>query len=82
MRNAVFWDVTTCGSCRNGRFGGTSRLHNKGDIVFLRSMLRLIVTANVVPSSLIFVTPMMKAFPLNVASYKSHTASYATRWHS
>jgi hypothetical protein len=26
MKNAVFWDVTSCGSCKNGRFGGTSRL--------------------------------------------------------
>jgi hypothetical protein len=22
-KNAVFWDVTPCGSCRNRRFGGT-----------------------------------------------------------
>jgi hypothetical protein len=26
MRNVVFWDVTTCGSCKkNRRFGGTYR---------------------------------------------------------
>jgi hypothetical protein len=23
MKNAVFWDVTVCGSCQNGRFGET-----------------------------------------------------------
>jgi hypothetical protein len=23
MKNVVFWDVTTCGSCKNRRFGGT-----------------------------------------------------------
>jgi hypothetical protein len=23
LKNAVFWDVTPCGSCRNRRFGGT-----------------------------------------------------------
>jgi hypothetical protein len=23
MKNAVFWDVTLCGSCKNRRFGGT-----------------------------------------------------------
>jgi hypothetical protein len=23
MKNAVFWDVTPCGSCKNRRFGGT-----------------------------------------------------------
>jgi hypothetical protein len=22
MKNAVFWDVTPCGSCKNRRFGG------------------------------------------------------------
>jgi hypothetical protein len=25
--NAVFLGVTPCGSCKNGRFGGTHRLH-------------------------------------------------------
>jgi hypothetical protein len=29
-RNAVFWDVTPCGSCKNRRFGGTYRLHHRG----------------------------------------------------
>jgi hypothetical protein len=24
MKNAVFWDITPCGSCVNRRFGGTS----------------------------------------------------------
>jgi hypothetical protein len=23
MKNGVFWDVTSCGSCKNRRFGGT-----------------------------------------------------------
>jgi hypothetical protein len=23
MKNAVFWNVTTCGSCKNRRFEGT-----------------------------------------------------------
>jgi hypothetical protein len=31
MMNAVFWDVTPCGSCMNPRFGGTWRLHHQGD---------------------------------------------------
>jgi hypothetical protein len=26
MKNAIFWDVTPCGSCKNRRFGGTSVL--------------------------------------------------------
>jgi hypothetical protein len=28
MKNAVFWDVTPCGSCNNLRFGGTFHLHH------------------------------------------------------
>jgi hypothetical protein len=30
MKNGVFWDVTSCGSCKNRRFGGTQRLHLQG----------------------------------------------------
>jgi hypothetical protein len=41
VKNAVFWNVTSCGSCKNRRFGGTYRT------------LQLLVTANV-PSSLNF----------------------------
>jgi hypothetical protein len=46
MKNAVFWDVTPCGSCKN--------------IVFLCSVRRLLITANVGPSSQILVTLMME----------------------
>jgi hypothetical protein len=38
MKNALFWDVAPCGSCKNRRFGG-------------RRMHCLLVTTNVVPSS-------------------------------
>jgi hypothetical protein len=31
VRNVVFWDVTTCGSCINERFGGTYRLYYQGE---------------------------------------------------
>jgi hypothetical protein len=31
MTNALFWDVTPCGSCKNRRFGGTYSLHYQGD---------------------------------------------------
>jgi hypothetical protein len=27
VKNAVFWDVTLCGSCKNWSFGGTNRYH-------------------------------------------------------
>jgi hypothetical protein len=29
MKNAVFWDVTPCGYCKNRRFGGTYSLLNR-----------------------------------------------------
>jgi hypothetical protein len=60
MRNAVFWDVTPCGSCKNRRFGGTYRLHHLG-YKKRRSVRWLLVTANVVPSSQILVTLMTEA---------------------
>jgi hypothetical protein len=31
MKNVIFWDVTSCGSCKNRLFGGTCRLHHQGD---------------------------------------------------
>jgi hypothetical protein len=30
MKNAIFWDVTLCGSCKNC-FQGTYHLHHQGD---------------------------------------------------
>jgi hypothetical protein len=29
MKNAVFWDLEPCGSCKSQRFGGTCRLQLK-----------------------------------------------------
>jgi hypothetical protein len=31
MKNAVIWDMTPSGSCKNRRFGGTDRLHHQGE---------------------------------------------------
>jgi hypothetical protein len=31
MKNAVFWDVTQCGSCQNPRFGGKCHLRVQGE---------------------------------------------------
>jgi hypothetical protein len=50
LKTAVLWDVMPCGSCKNRRFGGTC----------LRSLRRLLVTANVSSSS-ILATLMMEA---------------------
>jgi hypothetical protein len=68
-KNAVFWDMTPCGSCNSRRFGGTYHLHHQGaknqrarDNVNSNFHLKhAVVTANVVPSSPILVTLMMEA---------------------
>jgi hypothetical protein len=73
MNNAVFWDVTQSSSCENRRFGRTYRLHNQ----FLRSVIQLLVTANVVPSSPILVTLMMEA----IRSFEPSVLTRATRRH-
>jgi hypothetical protein len=31
IKNAVFWDVIPCGSCKKWRFGGMYRLHHQSD---------------------------------------------------
>jgi hypothetical protein len=31
MKNAVFWDVMPCGTCKNRGFGGTYLLNHQGD---------------------------------------------------
>jgi hypothetical protein len=67
VKNAIFWDVTPCGSCKNRRFGGTNGLHNHAEriselgktLAVTRKLL--LVTVNVVPSSLNDSTLRMKA---------------------
>jgi hypothetical protein len=54
MNNAVFCDVTPCGSCKSRCFGGTYQ-----DLVFLLSVRQLLVTADFVASLPILVTLMM-----------------------
>jgi hypothetical protein len=61
LKNAVVWDVTPCGSCKNRLFGRTWRPHHQGGshIAFICSVRRLLVAANV-PSSPILIILMMK----------------------
>jgi hypothetical protein len=79
--NAVFWDVTPCGSCKNRRFGTTlaasSNRHTlrRNHLVFLRSLCRLLFAASVVPSSPIFVTLMKEA----LCSSETSVLTRATR---
>jgi hypothetical protein len=63
MKKAVFWDATPCGSCKNSRFGGTYRLHHQGgkNVREKCSVFQLLVTANVLHSSLLLFTVMMNA---------------------
>jgi hypothetical protein len=53
MKNGVFWDVTSCASCKK---------------YLLRSVRRLLVTASVVPSSPILVTLMTEALSSSLTS--------------
>jgi hypothetical protein len=57
MKNGVFWDVTPCGSCKNRRFRGTSRLH-----LGISSQSSSVPSySSVVPSSPILVTLLKEA---------------------
>jgi hypothetical protein len=65
--SVVFWDVKRCGCCKSRRFGGTYLLSHQAETnqrdrknLFLCSVLQLLVTANVVPSSLLLSTLMMQ----------------------
>jgi hypothetical protein len=64
MKNGVFWDVTPCGSSTT-----------EYQVVFLRSVLRLLVTANVVRSSPILVILMKEA----LSSSETWALTRATR---
>jgi hypothetical protein len=58
--NAVFWDITPCGSCKNRRFGGTYRLIIRVTRIGKGCGLQLLVSDNVVPSLPIHVSRMME----------------------
>jgi hypothetical protein len=81
MSNAVFWDVSPSDYCMNRRFGGkycsiirvtrnTDIPYNRllSHIVYLRSLFRLLVTANAVPSALILVTRKMEKMRFSESS--------------
>jgi hypothetical protein len=71
MKNGVFWDVTPCGSCKKRIFHPSFLSH----LVFLRSVRRLLVKTNVVPSSLIPVTLMKGA----LSSFEASALTRGTR---
>jgi hypothetical protein len=72
MKNGVFWDVMSCGSCNKRRFGGNQRLHlQRGKNPSVR---RLLITANI-PSSQILANVMLEA----VRSAETSVLTRATR---
>jgi hypothetical protein len=76
MRNAVFCDVTPCGSCKSGLLEEhiPSIIRVTG---ILRSMFQLLVIANAVPSLLILSIPVMD----KIRSYETLVLTRATQPH-
>jgi hypothetical protein len=64
--NAVFWEVTPCGSCKNRRFGGT-----------FASITKVTRIGDSSPPD-----DEGARFLRNFSSYKSHTAQHPKRRHS
>jgi hypothetical protein len=60
MKNVVFWDMSPRDSCKKRRVSSIIRVETISKLVFLRSVLQLLVTANVVPSPLFLFTLMME----------------------
>jgi hypothetical protein len=87
VKNALSSDATPCDSWNKRRFGGTFYLYHQGgknlrtrnnvSSNFLRSVHRLLVTANVVPSSPILVTLMMET----IRTSEMSVLALATRCH-
>jgi hypothetical protein len=80
LKNAVFWDVTPCGSCNNRRFERNYWLHQqsaKNQQGRNNVIINLLVTTNVVTSSLIFYTLMMET----ISSSETSVIAIATRRH-
>jgi hypothetical protein len=67
MKNAIFWDGTLCGSCKNQHFRGTYPHHHQDEknqlgttLAIISSVLQLLLTNNI-PSSQILFIMMMEA---------------------
>jgi hypothetical protein len=89
FKNAVFWEAKPCGCCKHRRFERTYRRHHHGeenqrarnDVIInyqlKHAQLKLFVTVNVGPSSLIILIAMMEA----ISSSKTSVLTRATRRH-
>jgi hypothetical protein len=63
LKNAILWNVTLCGSCKNCHSEDITIIIRMTRISELHSIssLQLLVAANIVPSSLILSIRMMEA---------------------
>jgi hypothetical protein len=43
IKNALFWDVTPCGCCKNWCFGGPYRLHHQDDKILHATLVFIII---------------------------------------
>jgi hypothetical protein len=71
MQNAVFWDITPYGSCKNRHFGVTYRLHHRGD---KNRRTRNNVRSNLQPKRVVRQFPPKRRFlqvPQGVTSQKT-----------
>jgi hypothetical protein len=77
IKNAIFWNVKRVALL-------TTDVSEERMVSILRSALRLLVTANVVPRSPILFTLMMEALrsPETSVLNESHAASHSRRRHS
>jgi hypothetical protein len=82
MKNAVFWYVTLYGSSKNRRFGRKYRFHlldvqirELGNVInnYQPKHHALIVTANVVSSSLLLITLIFEAIRSSETSVPTRT---------
>jgi hypothetical protein len=76
MKNFVLSNVSPCGFCTKRRYGGMCRLHHQGgnnqqvrNNVNLSSECASVVSANVVPSSLILFILMIEATHSSITSF-------------
>jgi hypothetical protein len=86
MKN-VFWDVKSCGSCRNRRFGGADRLYLQSESNKQAKILCSVLQSLVIVNVFWFVDCFRPKdggdmFLRNVGSYKNHMATHPRIRHS
>jgi hypothetical protein len=83
MKYAVFWDVTSCGSCKNRSCYVTYHHYQQGEKIShvvsdLRiRILQFLVTTNIFPRSLIIFSPTLET----VSSSKTSVLTRTTQYH-